>query len=425
MLLCINYEINAFGQRGNRILKKLFFAALVFIGCCAFVFAEDMNVYAGADQATQAKLSAVDALVAVQKYDSAFKLIAGESKNPFLVAKQVELATNYFVQSLNHKMFAFKDLEPGETLEALRSGNGTFSMYSFDPETVIGGLLDSGTKAPILYVALGDYYYDVSLRYQGRWTEDDQTIAQKAIENYKKAISGGIVTSNILANYADKASELGDYKVASDLYERALMLDPTLINADYNIAYDNLMLGNYDIAIAEGEKAIQIYADNANYRMDAILLCSDAAYYNNNYSLALDYLAKALDISHDEYRVYQKLGNVYLGLGDIKNANDSLDSLFAFAPTNPAATQMVSKVYLTVKNASALFDFYQRNLDKYKTQPEAQGNLYFHLGLQYETDGKKAEALNAAKKAKDAFIKAGKYDGEIQTAVDSLIARNS
>lgn len=406
-------------------MKRLLIASLL-VATSHLAMADEVTVYSSADQATSTTLAAIDQLVADRKYESAYKLLAEETKNPFLVAKRVELATKYFVQSLNHVMFAFKDLAPNETLNGLRStGKGTYNLYPFDPQEVIGNLLKGGDRSAILFMALGDYFYDVSLRYHGRWTEDDPVVAQKAVDNYKRAIEGGIVTATILSNSADKSFELKDYQTASDLYGRALRLDPTLLNADFNIAYAQLMLGNYDLALSEGQKAIEKYANDPNYRMDAILLCSDAAFYGKKFNVALDYLNRGLDISRQEYRVYQKLGMVYLGMGDLVRAHESLDRLFAFAPTNPAASQMVSKAFVDVNKGKELVAFYQRNLEKYKGRPEAQGNLYFHLGRQYETEGNRAEALNAAKKAKEAFTSAKAYHGDVEAAVEALIGRNS
>lgn len=389
------------------------------------LFADDPAVYQGADSVARTKIALIDRMVAEKKYESAYQLVSQEEQNPFLVAKRVELATNYFVQSINHKVFAFKDLAPGESLDSLRAGQGSFSLYSFDPEATIQRLLSTGDRPPILYKALGDYFFDVSLRYQGRWTEDDQTILQKCVSSYQKAIDSGLVTATILTNAADKAVELGDFPRASLHYKRALELDPTLLNVNFNFAYASLMLGNYDLALSQGDVAIGKYARDPQYQMDALLLCADAAFFSKKYDLSLGYLDRALNISREDYRVFRKLGKVYLGQGNIERADESLDRLFAFAPTNPSVTQMASEAYLGVNNLTALLAFYKRNIAKYQSLPEAQGNLYFHLGLQHEADGKPQESLLAAKKAKEAFSKANKYDGPIKEAVDALLARVS
>lgn len=301
------------------------------------LFADDLAVYQGADSVAKTRIALIDQMVAERKYESAYQVVSQEEQNPFLVAKRVELATNYFVQSINHKVFAFKDLAPGESLDSLRAGQGSFRLYSFDPEATIQRLLNAGVRPPILYKALGD-------------------------------------------------------------------------------------LG---LALSQGDLAIDKYALDPQYRMDALLLCADAAFFGEKYDLSLGYLDRALNISREDYRVYRKLGKVYLGQGNIERANESLDRLFAFAPTNPSVTQMASEAYLGVNNLTALLAFYTRNIAKYQNLPEAQGNLYFHLGLQYETDGKPQDSLLAAKKAKEAFSQANKYDDQIKAAVDALISRVS
>jgi predicted Zn-dependent protease len=123
--------------------------------------------------------------------------------------------------------------------------------------------------------------------------------------------------------------------------------------------------------------------------------------------------------------VFQHLGSDYLAQGKVAMADQNLDRLFALAPDNPSASQMVMKVYLYYKHPDALISFFQRNLSAYSDQPEALGNLDYHFGLQYESMGDEKDALAAARDAKTNFTKANAYSKDVSQAVEALIERTT
>lgn len=400
--------------------KILVFIAFLFTGM--IVFAE-VDIWQNCDQDTMNLLATADTLIAERKYESAFKSLGTSDTNAYIVAKKVEICLNFFVQSMNHQFFALKDLSPKEDLETLRKGSGTYKLYSFDPVEVINKFPPEN-RPIILFKSLGDYYYEVSLRYRGRWLEDDRTIAQKAIENYRIAYQNNFYTVDMLLNYAEKEMELGDFHNAIELYEKAFSEDTTLDNAHYNLAYAYLMTEDFDRSIKNAEIAIEKYKDNPNYLMDALLLCADAYYYNGQSAEAIECLKRSLDISDADYRVYRKLGYVYLSQGDINNADNSFDALFSLAPAHPSVSQMVMQAYMSFDRKDDLVSFFLRNLEKYSGQNEISGNLYFHFALLYHQEKDSTDASKYASQAKDCFIKAGEYSGDIQESIETLLGEN-
>ena len=91
-------------------LRKLFIVFL-FILCLSSLFA-DRSAYSGADKITQSFLEKVDELIEQQQYAAAFGMLSME--NEFFIAKKIEIAINYFVQSIMHQMFAFENLKEGQ-----------------------------------------------------------------------------------------------------------------------------------------------------------------------------------------------------------------------------------------------------------------------------------------------------------------------
>jgi hypothetical protein len=90
----------------------------------AWILLGVMQLFASPGMATMEELlSDVDRLVAEKKYLSAFKLLNSRENgdsNPDIVLKKVDIAMNYFGMSMNHKIFAFKDLEKDEDIMDVR-----------------------------------------------------------------------------------------------------------------------------------------------------------------------------------------------------------------------------------------------------------------------------------------------------------------
>jgi tetratricopeptide (TPR) repeat protein len=315
-------------------------------------------------------------------------------------------------------MFALRDLKENEDLYELRSGTGSFNMYLYDPVEIITDYYKKNQQSAIIEKTLGDYYYDVGLRYQGNWFETDDILAKKCIEHYEKAFAKKFYTVNMLTNCADKYVQLKNADKAIEYYSKALDENPSLYNVPFNLSSAYYEKGNYKAAILYGNKAISIYKNDPNYQMDALLLCSDASYAQNDFTKSLEYLNIGLSISKEEYRIYKKMALSYLALNNIPKANENADILFALAPGNPAASQMIMDIY--DKNTKELVSFFERNIKKYTNDDATLANLYFHASLTYYYDNNKNKALNYALLAKEKFIKVKTYNANKQT-IDELI----
>lgn len=401
-----------------KLFLKHLLTAVVLI-TASLVYSES-SIYDGIDTTTETLIKKSDDLIKNRKYESAFNVLGKDNTNRFIIHKKTEICINYFVQSIGHRMFALQDLKDGEDLYALRSGSGKYNMYLYDPVDIITAYYKKNSQSTIIEKTLGDYYYDVSIRYPGNWFESDEIVAKKSIEHYENAFSKNFYTINMLINCADKYAQIRNADKAIEYYLKALDENPALYNVPFNISSAYFSKSDYKAAIKYGNKAISIYKNDPNYQMDAILLCSDAAYALNDFEKSIEYLNMGLSISKDEYKIYKKMGSSYLALNNIKKANENLDTLFSFAPANPAASQMIMEIY--DKNTEELMKFFARSITKYKSNDAALANLYFHYSLVYYYDNNKKEALKFALLAKEKFIKVNTYNDNKKT-IDELIEK--
>ena len=112
-------------------------------------------------------LSKATDLVANKKYSSAFKTLKDfdpKDEKPDIVLLEEDIALNYFVTSMMHQMFAFKDLEMNEDVMDYRGKEGVYDMFNFTVNEILDKLIKKYPTNYKLNKGLADFYSDVLLR---------------------------------------------------------------------------------------------------------------------------------------------------------------------------------------------------------------------------------------------------------------------
>jgi tetratricopeptide (TPR) repeat protein len=102
---------------------------------------------------------------------------------------------------------------------------------------------------------------------------------------------------------------------------KALTIDPTYFDAYVNRGLVFAILGQYDQAIADENKAIELAPNDAyGYGSLALILvsCPSEQYQDN--AKALQLALKAVSLSPDDYESLDSLACAYAANGDFKNA---------------------------------------------------------------------------------------------------------
>ena len=406
----------------KRTTKQLlcFFAILCIT---VSVFAEEPNPYASADETTKTILNETDDLINQKKYESAFNHLGTENENEYLIAKKIEICDEYFASSLMHQMFGFKDLAENETLDDVRKNTTELTTIAFDPVKIVTDYETKNGPSAILEKALGDYYSSVYKCYNGNWLMSDDEIIATSCKYYQLAYDKDCYDIISLNNFGYICLEQKQYDKVIDVFQKLLTYSESA-NIRYNLAIAYMSIGDYKNGLIHANKAAEGYADNEDYRTDAYLLCADALLYDNNAEEAEVYTKKVLEYDADNYLAFDELIIIYLTEKKYDDAATYADKLFALAPSNPTATQMVFKRYFT-QSKEELEKFFIRNLETYKGQPAVVGNLHYYLAYFYYGTENKDKAVETANLAKSDFIDAGTYTDNTKEAVDSLIAECS
>ena len=319
---------------------KRFAAAVFALFFAVSVFAQE-NPYNGASAGTQVLLKKADEFVQKEQYESAFASLS-DGSDEFVLAKQIEIAINYFAQSIMHQMFAFKNLKKGETLYAVRAGAGSYSAVPFDPVKAVEEYEKKNGEKPVLHYALGLYYDDVLLRYRDQWLLTEQELTQKTIEHLQKAVDKDCCDARSLSVLALTYYKTGDLTNAEKIYKKKEDAGFELFANDYfNLGAICLQKKNFASALHYAEKSIEKYKNEPQYQSDAYVVCADSCLGLHDYKKAETFLKAAEKRFSKDYRIVQRTLTLYAAQKNKKETLKAAEKLFALAPENPAVSQII------------------------------------------------------------------------------------
>ena len=400
-------------------MKKFLFSLI-----CLCIFGSSLfgwDVYSGADDATKSVLAKVDALIEQKQYQSAFGAASGEGcQEEYLIAKRIEIATNYFAQSIMHQMFAFKNLEEGQTLYDVRTGTGDYSLMMFDPVAAVESFMEQNGEKPVLYYALGAYYTDVRSRYGDQWLITVDELYEKTAENFRKAYNAGVYDAFSLSELATCYFFMDDFRSAGEIYEKKASEYELNPNDNYHYAIIFWFSGRAAEGLPYMEKAIEGYADIPEYQCDAYVVAARMCFATQDYERAEQFLIECKNKYPQDYRITQYSITLYA----LQHLNDkavqSSFELFWLAPTNPTVCQLMMQEAQSAGNMEFLPGFFDQALVLYAENSGALENLYFHYAYTLCLMQRNEEAWNMVLKAREAFTQNGTLTSDIEQSLDQI-----
>jgi len=394
-------------------------AAVFVLFCSAGMFAQK-SPYNSAPADSQVLLKKADEFIRKEQYESAFETLS-KGSDEFVLAKKIEIAINYFAQSMMHQMFAFKNLKKGETLYDVRTGTGSYSMVLFDPVKVVEEYEKKNGEKPVLNYALGLYYDDVLLRYQGQWLLSDKELMQKTIERLQKAVNRDCYDAHSLSVLAIAYYKNGNLLDAEKMYAKKIESGFELSANDYfNLGTICLQKKNFASALHYAENSIQGYKDEPEYQSDAYVICIESCLELHNYKKAESFLKAAAKHFPKDYRIVQRAIALYAVQKNKKATLEAAEKLFSLAPENPAVSQIIMREYFNAGTEEWLPEFFDDCLKAYSKAGKARQNLLYHYAYALHELGDKEKAAETAKNARAEFIKNGELTAEIGNALDSF-----
>lgn len=362
-------------------------------------------------------------LLGSKKYNSAFQLLnKADPKNedPDIVLKKVDLALNYFAQSISHQMFAFKDLEEGESLSDVRTGQGEYSIYPFAINTILDSLISIYPNNGKLHKALGNFYYEVHLKYGQNWLESNEVVLKKMNDHCLNAIE--LKSADYLTHYCVGYYHtlIDQYHQAIDCYLNSIKADSTFPTSYYNLAICYLYDNRAQEGISYVKKSIELYHD-VNYKSDAARVTATLYKEVKDYPNAELYYLLSDSILPENYYTLNQLLEVQLLQGKMKHATKSAEQFFSLDPTNPKICSDLLEIYTIAEKENDLISFLNKMAKQNEENFEVAGNVYFHLGAYYFRREKEEEAKKYFKLARTNFEKVFEPDHAVFKQIDGVL----
>jgi tetratricopeptide (TPR) repeat protein len=345
-------------------------------------------------------------LITNKKYESAFKLLDNfdpENSKPDIVLLKVDIVLNYFVTSLMHQGFALKDLEKNENIVDYRGREGSFGLQMFQVDSILGKLIEIYPTNCKLYKGLGEFYYEVHLKYGDNWLKNDNELFELIQTNFQKAVDGNC--ADYLSNYV-----LGYLNIAQDKYQecipyflKAIEQNKGYATSHYNLAYAYLFADDRENALKYAKNALNLYTDR-EYKSDAARMLGVIYTELEDEKNAIESYELADKIDPKNYYTLKPLLELYVKANN-KKSDKTAKVFFNLAPANPTIYNDFSEIYYSNKKEDKLIVFYKSQFSAFKDNEKVQGNLNFYLGRIYVEKDKKI--------AKEYFLKSKEIFGKI------------
>jgi len=367
-------------------------------------------------------LKEVDRLVDQKKYLSAFELLNRQKdgdSNPEIALKKGELALKYFVNSINHRIFSFRDLSETEDILKVRGAVGSSTTQTFDFQQVFAALIKNHPEDGRLPLALADYYLDVYEKYRGHWEKSDKDILESARSHYDRAIALGSADSAVYFRSGKAALYRNDLAGAAQLLEMSVQKSPGYAPARYNLAFAYLFLNRPADAAPQARAAYDIYEEKP-LKADAAMLAGQTYLESGNTEEALNCFLLCDRIDSRKYENMRRLTALYARQGRKAEAKAVGDRIFDLDPVNPTGSQAFLAAYMGSPLQAELPGIFRQLATRHAGNAEAAGNALYHLSVYYLQTGENALALKTVDQAEKSFRAVLKEDHAVFKAIGQI-----
>jgi tetratricopeptide (TPR) repeat protein len=373
--------------------------------------------YSGYGQSQSDVIKRANYLIANKRYESAFRLLRNFDSNnqmPDIVLLREDIALNFYVSTTEHQSFSFKDLRGNEDVTDYRSREGSYAGYNFPVNKILDNLVNSYPTNYKLYKGLGDYYAAVQSIYDDKWFISEDSLYQLIKKNFQIAIDHNVGDdfSYYEIGYLDISQK--KYKEAIPYFLKSIAIYKGNPDAFFNLAYAYLYANDTLNALKSAKNAYRMYDDSTN-KADAARMAAEIYVELKDTVNAIRFYRVSDEIDSNNYYTIQPLLNLYVKTNNKKSA-DELSSFFYLDPDNPTIYNDLTDIYYGTKKMDELINFYKSELDEFKDDNKATGNLYFYLAQIY-LGIDKTVAAGYFIKAKEAFDKVYAPDNQVFKAI--------
>ncbi len=362
-------------------------------------------------------------LITEKKYNTAFNLLDKfdpTNDKPNVVLLKEEILLNYFVTSILHQMFSLVDIKKNEDILDYRGKEGSFNTQLFAVDSILTRLITMYPTNCELKKGLANYYYEVHLKYGGRWLKDDKELFPIIQTNFEKAIDGGCADylSHYVLAYINLLQEKNEESIPHFL--ASIELNDKYASSHYNLAYAYYFTNDEEKALKHAKRSLDLYSDKI-YKSDAARMIGQIYTELQDDKNAIAYYEEADKIDPENYYNIKPILHLYLKTNN-KNTKQTTNAFFNLDPTNPTIYYDLEEVYFSNNKGNELIDFYKSQFPMFKNNNTVQGGLNFGLARIYlQTDKNIAKGFFI--KAKQDFEKVYDKNHNVFRVIDAGLER--
>jgi tetratricopeptide (TPR) repeat protein len=166
-------------------------------------------------------------------------------------------------------------------------------------------------------------------------------------------------------------SQAGNFSEAESIFARALKINSTDVQTNYNMAVVKLELRKYDEALSYAKIAVDKSPSNAVYVYTMGLACEKMGASE----LAISAYQRSISLDSKYMRPRINLGSIFLSAGRYDDAITCLSEAYSIEPANFEINNNLGAVYAKKENWTYSIVHYEKALTSYPNDPTVRFNL--------------------------------------------------
>ncbi len=339
-----------------------------------------------------------------KKYETAYNLLDSfdsRNDNPDIALLKENIALDFYIETYNHQKFAFKDLNNNEKIKDYRGKTSNLKMHVFKINKVLDSLIKIYPDNHFLYKGLGDYYYEVRLKYGNDWLVSEKELINLVEENYKTALGDKI--GDFETNYRlGLTYEIDNkYQAGIPYFIKSIQINDSSADAHYNLAYAFLNVNDTNNALRHSLLAAKLYQDSSE-KGDATRMAGVLFAQMGKQKKAIEFMELSNRIAPNNYNTLKILVDMYLKVDNRKKEREVTLEFYKLGFEKPTIYNDLIDIYTTNKQQKTLISFFQSQIKPANDNMVQLGSLYFSIGKLY-TDTDKNLAIENLTKAAQVF----------------------
>ncbi len=403
----------------KRVVSLVWFWSVIAIVHAGVSFGAEAPGFSGAKEV----IARAERLVSERKYESAFKLLAEFDKDsniPEVALRRSEIALKYHVQSVEHYAFGFVDLKEGETLDQYRATAGPYRIYPFEVDHVLEGLAGKYPKNGKLFRALGEYYYEVAVRFGDNWMKPQGELLKLAEKNLASARDLG--ESDYYSLFVMGTVRLAerDYERAAGLLKESIRLKEDYPPGQFNMAYVHFARKNYEEGLPFARKAYDLYGDR-DLKSEAARMVGVFYRSMKDNARSIEFYEKSNELVPKNFYTLTGLVGLYLETKDAGRAGSTAEGLFSIQPKNPRVSEELLNIYYRQGYKDDLQRFFSRMEDKYAGDPHVVGNLRFYRAKFFALENDREKSRRSLELSRESYGKVFPKEHKVFRMIDKAL----